>query len=298
MTFQQLQYLLEVSRTGSISGAAKNLFLAQSSVSASISNLEEELGFPIFIRSKKGVIPTVQGAEVLEQAAQICENYRLMTCPEEKKKKQFRISAPAMEVLDEVFSDFICRFGTSGDASFRSDSFSTVDAIQKLSSFELDVALLLNHKARFLGVETLLKDKELSHEVIGEVPVVIQVGIGHPLYEKETVEPEDLDGKLFVDLADESLLHNEYLKGVVHLSPENTVTVKSEYAAHLLVAKGLCFSIGVGAPRIVREAFGIRTVPLKDVRYTLTAVTNPKRRISPEAEAYIRAVKQKFGRER
>ena len=59
MTFQQLQYLLEVSRTGSISGAAKNLFLAQSSVSASISNLEEELGFPIFIRSKKGVIPTV-----------------------------------------------------------------------------------------------------------------------------------------------------------------------------------------------------------------------------------------------
>ena len=295
MTFQQLQYLVEVSRTGSISGAAKNLFLAQSSVSASISNLEEELGFPIFIRSKKGVIPTVQGAEVLEQAAQICESYRLMTSPEEKKQKQFRLSAPPMEALDEVFAEFVTRFGADGDLSFRCDSFSTVEAIQKLSSFELDVALLLNHKARFLSVETLLKHKELSHEVIGEIPVVIQVGLGHPLYEKESIEAQDLDGKLFVDLADESLLHNEYLKGVIHLSPEHTVTVKSEYAAQLLVAKGLCFSIGVGAPRIITEAFGIRAVPLKGVTYALTAVYNPKRRLPAEAEAYIQMIKCKIG---
>ena len=185
MTFQQLQYLLEVSRTGSISGAAKNLFLAQSSISASISNLEEELGFPIFIRSKKGVIPTVQGAEVLEQAAQICESYRLMTSPEGREKKQLRLSAPSMELLDEAFAELIQSYGKESGVSFRCDSFSTVDAIQKLSSFELDVALLLNHKARLLSVETLLKSKELSYHVLTEIPVVVQIGRGHPLYEKE-----------------------------------------------------------------------------------------------------------------
>ena len=52
MTLQQLQYLMEVYRTGSISGAAKKLFLAQSSLSASISSMESELGFPVFIRTK------------------------------------------------------------------------------------------------------------------------------------------------------------------------------------------------------------------------------------------------------
>ena len=291
-----MQYLLEVSRVGSVSGAAKNLFLAQSSVSASISNLERELGFPIFIRSKKGVIPTLQGAEVLEQAAQICESYRVMTGSEGRQKNHIRISAPSMELLDEVFSEMVSRYEAEGIV-FRSDSCSTVEAIQKLSSFELDAAFLLNHKARFLSVETLLRSKELSWEVLGEFPVMIRIGQGHPLYEKEKILPEDLDGELFVDLVDEPLLHNEYLKGVVHLSPERTVTVKSEYAACLLVANGLCFSLGAGFPRVMAEAFHVRSVPLKDVSYVLTAVTNPKRRLSEETQAYIQFAKRKIGGE-
>ena len=42
MTFQQLQYLLEVNRTGSFTTAAKNLFVTQSSVSNAITSLEKE----------------------------------------------------------------------------------------------------------------------------------------------------------------------------------------------------------------------------------------------------------------
>ena len=61
MTFQQLQYVLEVYRAGSVSQAAKNLFVGQSSVSLSISNLEKELGYPVFIRSTSGVVLTPRG---------------------------------------------------------------------------------------------------------------------------------------------------------------------------------------------------------------------------------------------
>ena len=46
MTIQQLEYLLEVNRAGSITAAAKNLFVTQSSVSCAVGALEAELGIP------------------------------------------------------------------------------------------------------------------------------------------------------------------------------------------------------------------------------------------------------------
>ena len=42
MTFPQLQYLLEIHRAGSITQAAKNLFVAQSSVSVALSAIETQ----------------------------------------------------------------------------------------------------------------------------------------------------------------------------------------------------------------------------------------------------------------
>ena len=45
MTFEQLNYVIEVSKTGSINKAAVNLFVSQSSLSQAIQNLEKELGY-------------------------------------------------------------------------------------------------------------------------------------------------------------------------------------------------------------------------------------------------------------
>ena len=78
MTIQQLQYILEVHRTGSISKAANNLYLAQPNLSNAIRSLEQELGFPVFIRSNKGIRPTEQGFLVLEEAGQMLESYERM----------------------------------------------------------------------------------------------------------------------------------------------------------------------------------------------------------------------------
>lgn len=46
MTTQQIQYILEVCRTGSMSKAAEHLYVAQPNLSNSIRALERELGFP------------------------------------------------------------------------------------------------------------------------------------------------------------------------------------------------------------------------------------------------------------
>lgn len=75
MRLQQLQCILAVERCRSISAAARELYMGQTTVSASIRKLEEELGIVIFERSATGVEPTEEGEQVLLLARQICRSY-------------------------------------------------------------------------------------------------------------------------------------------------------------------------------------------------------------------------------
>ncbi|MBR5125931.1 MAG: LysR family transcriptional regulator [Oscillospiraceae bacterium] len=75
MRLQQLQCILEVEKHGSISAAARAMYLGQTTLSAAVRKLEEELGVCIFERNANGVEPTLEGKQVLEIAARICRNY-------------------------------------------------------------------------------------------------------------------------------------------------------------------------------------------------------------------------------
>ena len=48
MTIQQCKYVLEILKMGSFNEAAKTLYVAQSSLSASVKSLEAELNIKIF----------------------------------------------------------------------------------------------------------------------------------------------------------------------------------------------------------------------------------------------------------
>ena len=58
MTLQQLKYLVTVAECKNITEAAEKLFISQPSLSASLHNLEEEMGVTAFVRSNKGVAVT------------------------------------------------------------------------------------------------------------------------------------------------------------------------------------------------------------------------------------------------
>ena len=77
MTFQQLQYLLAIHRTGSVSQAAKELFVTQSSVSIALASLEKELNCRIFVRSTQGLTLTPEGRQVIGHAQRIVESHRI-----------------------------------------------------------------------------------------------------------------------------------------------------------------------------------------------------------------------------
>lgn len=58
MNTLHLKYALEIEKSGSISQASQNLFMAQPNLSKAIKDLENELGYVIFKRTSSGVIAT------------------------------------------------------------------------------------------------------------------------------------------------------------------------------------------------------------------------------------------------
>jgi DNA-binding transcriptional LysR family regulator len=68
LEFRLLKYIVAVAETSNFTRAAERLFLAQPSLSKQIRDLEEEIRFPIFDRSRDGVRVTLAGEMVVAYA--------------------------------------------------------------------------------------------------------------------------------------------------------------------------------------------------------------------------------------
>lgn len=68
MKLQQLRYVVKVAECGSITEASRRLFVSQPSITASIRDLENEMGVHIFERTNKGVIVSEEGETFLGYA--------------------------------------------------------------------------------------------------------------------------------------------------------------------------------------------------------------------------------------
>ena len=73
MNTRHAQLVLAVVREGSFTAAAKSMFITQPTLSHQIRQIEEQLGSPIFIRSKTSVELTPAGQVYVQAARRILQ---------------------------------------------------------------------------------------------------------------------------------------------------------------------------------------------------------------------------------
>ena len=71
MDIQHLRYLTVIWQAGSITQAAKKLYMSQPNLSRAVKEIEQETGFPIFRRTPHGAVPTRKGLLLLNYAQKI-----------------------------------------------------------------------------------------------------------------------------------------------------------------------------------------------------------------------------------
>ena len=114
MTVQQLKYILKVAEVGSITEAAKLLFISQPSLSNSIKETEKEAGITIFLRSRIGITLTNDGAEFLGYARQVIQQMELLEdryVTNLPGKVTFGVSSQHYTFTENAFVELVKRFG-------------------------------------------------------------------------------------------------------------------------------------------------------------------------------------------
>ncbi len=196
MNLTFLKYAVEVEKTGSISLAARNLYLGQPNVSKAIKELETALGITIFKRTPRGVLPTPKGEEFLHYAKAILaqiDELETMFQDEKTDRISFHVAVPRAAYVSEAFAGFAGSLDASRSMDMTMKETDSVDAINRVAQQEYSMAIIrydTEYENHFL---TLLGDKGLVSKPIWEMSCLVLMSEDHPLAQEESMDSRQLN---------------------------------------------------------------------------------------------------------
>lgn len=195
MTLQQLRYVVMVAEKGTISDAARELFISQPSLTNAIKELEKEMQLVIFHRTNKGIVVSNEGDEFLAYARQVLEQSDLL---EEKFKNvqernpRFSVSCQHYSFAVDAFVDVIREFGGSAyDFTLRETQ--TYEIIEDVKRLKSEVGILYTSSRNEEIIMKLIRKNELKFEELFIAKPHVFISSKHPLAGKVSLTMEDLE---------------------------------------------------------------------------------------------------------
>lgn len=208
MELRQLKTFSTVAKALSFTRAAELLDYAQSSVTAQIRSLEDELGTKLFERLGRRVTLTKEGEQLLLYADQILKLAR-------EAKEVVSGSASPRGTLSIGAVESLCVFRLPTLLQEYRKSCPDVEIILKLGTCTdfhgwlrkniIDVAFSLDRAL----AETDLKSQTLLSE-----PMVVVARTGHHLAEKDYINPADIEGECLI-LTESGCSYREVFENVL-----------------------------------------------------------------------------------
>ena len=197
MTIQQLRTAMEAARTGSITQAAKNLYLSQPNASSMLRTLEQELGYEIFSRTNSGIVPTEAGERFLEHAKVILAQLQeLYTIRAQGRVCRLRLGVQSFSPAVEAFIRLTQQYRDCPSAEFKCVNISADGGIRALADMELDVVAALIAPCMLPAAEQAVQNQNLELHFLHQVPACLNLRRGHPLLAKLPPNAETFDYRL------------------------------------------------------------------------------------------------------
>lgn len=169
MDFTQLECFVRAYERENFSQAAADLYLAQTSLTYRIASLEKELGCPLFLRSRRGAIPTEAAHAVYEDARALLERRDLlMEHAQLSHDERSRIVRVGFNRYPNVpaFFEVIERYrGTFPDVAVETDFTYLEEPELALENGTHDVVFLLDYEARDYAPLTFVQLGTLNYYV-------------------------------------------------------------------------------------------------------------------------------------
>lgn len=194
VTIQQLKYIVSVVENGTITEAAKKLYISQPSLSNAIKDIEEEVGITIFIRSRAGIVVTPEGMEFVGYARQVLRQMELL---EDKYishtpgKIRFGVSSPQYVFSTNAFVDIVEEFGKER-FEFILHETTVHQILDDVKNRFSDLGIIYISRENEQAMRKTLEENKLSFYELFTVKPQVFVRASHPLAEQSCVQLEEL----------------------------------------------------------------------------------------------------------
>ena len=299
MTLQQLKYVIEVADRGSITEAAKSLFIAQPSLSAAIHELEAETDTKIFKRSSRGVLITPEGAEFLGYARQVVQQAALIEdkyIARSSVRQRFSVSTQHYSFTSSAFVELVRAQG--GEAyEFTLREGKTYDTINDVRTLRSEMGVLYLSSFNEAVIRKMLRESNLVFSELFSARPHIFVGRNNPLAGRESVTLADLEPLpcLTYEQGDQNAFYfSEEILSTLNHEKSIKVTDKGTIIDLMVGTDGYTISSGI-CPSYLRGD-DIISIPLTvDEVIRIGVITHRDYRPTVLGETYLRILHRVVG---
>lgn len=270
MNFRQIEAFRAVMQCGSVTEACRLLGRSQPAVSRAVADLERSVGYRLFERINRRMVPTEQAVRLFDEVERAFTGLdRIREAAAEiggRRRAHLRITAmPAISfsLIPEAIEDLV---GLEPDLQIGFEVRSSAWVVESVGARQAEV-----------GISGLpLEHPGLRVEITVDAPCVCVLPKGHPLARRERIRAEDLADEPFVSLGRGFRTRRLIDKAFAACGVQRRMQVETQVSQSLcaLVARGLgvavvepftptgwpapCFEIRPFQPE-VRFAFGVVT---------------------------------------
>lgn len=205
MDIKQLKYFLQVCKHKSFSKAAKEIYITQQGLSKAISNLEEEIQYPLFYNTTKGIRITKYGEYLREQSEHIVQEFDLIL---EGLDKMANINEGTLRVcfsfgvLNALSPDIIPGF---------CEAYPNIELIVKTYPDSICEEVVMNENVDLaLSIGPINKKNFHSTIIKTQYPCIL-VNEKNPLSEKTAVDFSDLKDEKLIILNEKFHFYHNFL---------------------------------------------------------------------------------------
>lgn len=266
MKLEQLKYVLAVYETGSISKAAKKLYLSQPNISNAIKNLEKELKFTIFERTDNRIIFTEKGMSLVYHIQSILEEMHYIDrLSGEKSQRVFRLLSPRCTPVEDAFFRLYEENYNESQFRFVIQAAHQYEAIEMLSTKQADIAVVVSSDINAPSIQDDISRKSLIYRSMYMIPCNVNLSENHPLANRDPFPFDELKNYPYVDYCYGQATPSPYnrIPQVDFIDLSKIVKADSRSLRSRFVTDSMAYSSGITLPPKRVKELKWKCIPIK-----------------------------------